>query len=215
MRPSAASPLVVAAKCSLVEMRAEVRRRLATTSTRLQRIQKERENALLRLELARLRQELADAGVDGEWRLELEHWRAAVAGLKKRVREQQERVAQREEEAEARALREREVSRQLVLEFRSGKAALVEASRRGAELARERAQVEASAEEAERRNATLRRSLEQQASMGPAGGGTAQLFVAALPALDGDALRRARAAVEAQLRQIEPPPPQQQRQHRR
>lgn len=72
--------------------------------------------------MARLRQELADAGVDGEWRLELEHWRAAVAGLKKRVREQQERVAQREEEAEARALREREVSRQLVLEFRSGKA---------------------------------------------------------------------------------------------
>lgn len=158
---------------------------------------------MLALELQRAQRDLADRGVDAEWRAEAELWRKEVGALRNRVEEQQRRHMEAAEEARVSAARAEEAERALAAELRAEEVALREVTRRSAELAREQAHWEAVADEAERRTATLRRSIEQQALLGPAGGGTAHLFVAALPALDVASVEWVRGAVDAQLQQLQ------------
>ena len=131
------------------------------------------ENVSLRAELRRAR-ELADECVGAECKAEVDRWRGEVVRL---------RAVEELRQQTARACEEEQVLQ--------------------TELCAEARRHEELADEVDRRNAMLRRSLEQQAVLGPAGGGTAHLFVSALPALDLESVKDAWAAVDLQLRQLQ------------
>lgn len=161
-----------------------------------------RENERLALELSRAERALEDRGsVDAQWREEADLWRSEASGLRQHVEEQQEKLAKVAREAKARTARAAEGRSALLAELRREELALSEAHRRSAELHQEQVRCESMANEELRCTALLQRSLEQQAALGPAGG-TAHLFVSALPALDASSADWALQAVEAQLQHL-------------
>lgn len=159
------------------------------------------ENRCLALELKSLQEQLDDAEADEAWRNEVGHWHEEVAQLRAALSAAQKR------EAEAKAARAKELealnaARRLSEQLEAETIACKRAERQLAESAKQEASLKASADEIERRNRTIQRSMEQNAVLGR-GGGTAHLFVAALPALDAAELEFAQKALQEHLEHLQ------------
>jgi len=157
------------------------------------------ENAALVLELQRLNLESQDNQVDAEWYVEIAHWRREVSRLTD-LKETRERLkAEAAETARTRAERERTLASELQSEemtFQSLEQQIVAASYACASCGAE-------ADATELRNFSLEQKLQRDAALGSAGGGTAHLFVAALPELDSAAIERACEALDARIHQMQ------------
>ncbi|CAE8638412.1 unnamed protein product [Polarella glacialis] len=142
-------------------------------------------NGRLSLELGWALSELEDnKALNDAWRVEAHHWRKEVLRLRAVVEEQERRGT--------------EAANVLSKQIQEEDLALSRANLLCAEFLTEQARHDAAVDEAERQNATLKLRLGQNAALGQ-GGGTAQLFVAALPALDAADIEVARQAVEPHL----------------
>lgn len=183
----------------LLDRVAEVNRAFSRATVERSRWRILQENRMLELELQRARLELEARSVENEWLVETEHWRKEVRRLRVHVEDNQ----QRELEAIEAEWRRAEAEQNHLTELQAEDALIKEAEQALSGLAPEKVRCEAISNEMAQENVALRQRLEQQAVLGFAGGGTAHLFVAALPALEQDVIHKVRLSIDAQLRMLQ------------
>lgn len=199
---------------SLADMRAAVDRELLRDASTRGRLEVQRESAVLELRLRRVQNELDDlkeSGLlggrskpaNGATTSEAKLWRAEVEKLRDaegaRLRDAEEAKA---EAARHRLTRDANLARDREAELFMESRRLAEVEHHVEEMRTAQDRSESETISAEQEAVDLRQRLGRTAALGAAGAGTAQLFVAALPVLDLQAVQCARDAVAAQLRLV-------------
>lgn len=134
---------------------------------------------------------------------EADHWSREHRRLQALVETTEDELTSTRAQAREKVMGEKHA---VAIELAEQDAALAKLRMESAEMTREEQQHVLSAAESRRHRAELSIQMERQAILGPAGAGTAHLFVGALGALDPESLARARGALDSQILRLEAGP---------